>query len=81
MFTFLQVGKNLNFKVKVMSAIGLPRQFTKSFCKYKFYDQKEVQTTEVGGSSLAYAHEKTFSFKPVSKEVSKKAIFEAEKRK
>uniref|UniRef100_A0A914ZNN9 Kinesin-like protein n=2 Tax=Parascaris univalens TaxID=6257 RepID=A0A914ZNN9_PARUN len=63
------VGKNLSFKVKIVSAIGLPRRIDKSFCKYRFYDRPVTITSAVIGSNAAYAHETAFTYRPVTKEL------------
>ncbi|CAI5444067.1 unnamed protein product [Caenorhabditis angaria] len=64
------IGKNIAFKVKILSAIGLPRRILKSTCKYRFFGaKKQTQTLTVSGNSPAYGHEETFQFKPVTKEL------------
>lgn len=64
------IGKNIAFKVKIMSAVGLPRRILKSNCKYRFFGAKNMTTTPtVSGNTPAYGHEETFQFKPVTKEV------------
>ncbi|KAK0427687.1 hypothetical protein QR680_010367 [Steinernema hermaphroditum] len=63
------VGKNIGFKVRVLAATGLPRRIEKSKCRYTFFDQAEVETPLVAGTTAAYAHEKLFLFKPASKEL------------
>ncbi|PIC40350.1 hypothetical protein B9Z55_011723 [Caenorhabditis nigoni] len=64
------IGKNIAFKVKVISAVGLPRRILKSNCKYRFFGSKKMTTTPtVSGNTPSYGHEETFQFKPVTKEV------------
>uniref|UniRef100_A0A1I8A2J7 Kinesin-like protein n=1 Tax=Steinernema glaseri TaxID=37863 RepID=A0A1I8A2J7_9BILA len=63
------VGKNIGFKVKILAATGLPRRIEKSFCRYTFFDQPEVQTPLVAGTTAAYAHENIFLFKPARTEL------------
>ncbi|TKR62490.1 hypothetical protein L596_026442 [Steinernema carpocapsae] len=63
------IGKNLAFKVRILAANGLPRRIEKSLCRYTFFDQPEVETITMPGTTAAYADEKLFIFKPVTKEL------------
>jgi len=64
------VGKNLSFKVKINEAVGLPRKFVNSRCRFKFYlEDKPVYSMEMDGSNPKYRFDKTFQFKPVTKQL------------
>uniref|UniRef100_A0A915IDZ8 Kinesin-like KIF1-type domain-containing protein n=1 Tax=Romanomermis culicivorax TaxID=13658 RepID=A0A915IDZ8_ROMCU len=63
------MGKNLGFKVKIISAVGIPRKFISSRCKYKFYVNEDTTTEEFSGSNPEYSHEKVFQFSPITKQL------------
>jgi len=67
------IGGDLNFKVKIPSARGLPQKISKgeSFCKYKVYLDKDYNETEKVKKTINpdYQHEKLFSFAPVTKQL------------
>ncbi|KAF8359596.1 klp-6 [Pristionchus pacificus] len=60
------VGKNFAFKVKILSAIGLPKRINKTRCKYRFFGEKEVTTKTISGSNPVYSHENTYTYRPVT---------------
>ncbi|GMS88701.1 hypothetical protein PENTCL1PPCAC_10876, partial [Pristionchus entomophagus] len=60
------VGKNFAFKVKVLSAIGLPKRINKTCCRYRFFGENEVTTKTIRGSNPVYSHENTYTFRPVT---------------
>ncbi|KAI1705792.1 FHA domain-containing protein [Ditylenchus destructor] len=62
------VKKNLAFKIKILSALGLPRRIDKSYCTYTFFERGETTTHKAEGSNPAYAHEELFTFRPVTQE-------------
>lgn len=66
---YFQIGKNLGFKIKILTGLNLPRRVNESWCRYRFYDRDETQTSKTRGNNPAYAHEEMFMFKPVTKEV------------
>ncbi|KAH7700395.1 hypothetical protein AAVH_32485, partial [Aphelenchoides avenae] len=63
------VGKNLGFKVMILSALGLPRRIDQSWCKYRFFDKGEITTGKVKGNVPAYGHEEVFIYRPVTNEL------------
>uniref|UniRef100_A0A915D7L4 Kinesin-like protein n=1 Tax=Ditylenchus dipsaci TaxID=166011 RepID=A0A915D7L4_9BILA len=63
------VKKNLAFKIKILSALGLPRRIDQSYCTYTFFDRGETKTNKASGSNPAYAHEEMFTFRPVTQEL------------
>lgn len=64
------IGKELNFKMQVKLARGLPGNLATSFCQYKFYlDDAYVKTPEKDGMNPDYNHEKLFHYKPVTKQL------------
>ncbi|GMR41799.1 hypothetical protein PMAYCL1PPCAC_11994 [Pristionchus mayeri] len=60
------VGKNFAFKVKVLSAIGLPKRVNKTCCKYRFFGEKEATTKTINGSNPVYSHENIYTYRPVT---------------
>lgn len=62
--------KSLGIKVKVLSALGLPRRVDKSWCTYRFFNEDEIITNKQSGHNPTYSHEKIFTYKPVDKDVS-----------
>ncbi|XP_041367866.1 kinesin-like protein KIF28P [Gigantopelta aegis] len=64
------LGKELNFIVKIPHARGLPSQFVQTFCKYKFYLDKQASETEMisGTMNPNFDHEKKFVFKPITQQ-------------
>ncbi|XP_070565342.1 kinesin-like protein KIF28P isoform X2 [Ptychodera flava] len=64
------LGKPMFFKVKIPSARGLPPQFKKSFCRYKFYLDKKMQQTKeiVGTTNPDFYHEQLFNSNPVTRQ-------------
>ncbi|KAK5969079.1 hypothetical protein GCK32_001646 [Trichostrongylus colubriformis] len=63
------IGKSYGFMVRIQSARGLPRRIEKSFCRYRFFDGKEVNTQMLPGSSPSYAHEQIFHYKAITPEL------------
>ncbi|XP_038058147.1 kinesin-like protein KIF28P [Patiria miniata] len=62
------VGRDLNFVVKLNSAMGIPAKFTGIHCKYSvFLDTEMIDTNRVQGtSSPAFKHKKSFNFEVVT---------------
>ncbi|KAK7465940.1 hypothetical protein BaRGS_00037478 [Batillaria attramentaria] len=60
--------KPLNFKLKILSARGLPGNMKQTYCKFKFYlDDKETKTEPVGDTiNPDYNFEKKYSYKTVT---------------
>ncbi|XP_063964719.1 kinesin-like protein KIF28P [Lytechinus pictus] len=64
------IGKSTNFKFQISHARGLPARISKSFCRYKFYQNREAaQSTEVQGRNPEYNHEKIFSTSVITPEM------------
>ncbi|XP_045207845.2 kinesin-like protein KIF28P isoform X2 [Mercenaria mercenaria] len=57
------VGKNIDFKVKITNARGLPNKYTDVYCKYKVYlEDKYTQTKAVKDTTNPdYNHERVIS--------------------
>lgn len=66
------IGQALHFNVRVLDARGLPQRFSKgqTYCKYKFYLDKDTTSTNSVGSTINpnYNHTKKFSYNPVTKQ-------------
>lgn len=66
------IGQALHFNVRVLEARGLPQRFSKgqSYCKYKFYLDKDATCTNAVGGTINpdYNHRKKFSYNPVTKQ-------------
>eukprot|EP00057_Strongylocentrotus_purpuratus_P008662 XP_011663136.1 PREDICTED: kinesin-like protein KIF1B [Strongylocentrotus purpuratus] len=68
----LKIGKSTNFKFHVSHARGLPARIAKSFCRYKFYQNREpAQSAEVEGRNPEYKHDKIFSTTIITPEMLK----------
>uniref|UniRef100_A0A7E4V2Q9 Kinesin-like protein n=1 Tax=Panagrellus redivivus TaxID=6233 RepID=A0A7E4V2Q9_PANRE len=65
------IGRNLSFKVKTLTAMGLPRRVDTSWISYKFFDKENVETTHHNGINPSYAHEHVFTYRPVTQELLK----------
>nr|XP_006817089.1 PREDICTED: kinesin-like protein KIF28P-like [Saccoglossus kowalevskii] len=63
-------GKSMYFRLKILNARGLPVQFNKSFCRYKFYlDEQTNQTKEIEGTiNPNFGHNHLISCNPVTKQ-------------
>ena len=55
----------------IKNAHGLPMNIDRSFCRYKFYHDKQyTQTEEIGGTiNPVFEHEKKIAYKAASKRV------------
>ncbi|KAH3720478.1 hypothetical protein DPMN_063377 [Dreissena polymorpha] len=64
------LGKPLFCIVKITAAQGLPQNIAKSFCRYKFYlDKDYVQTNEISGTiNPEFNHEKQVTIKSVTEQ-------------
>lgn len=64
------IGKPVYCKIQIKSARGLPSNIDKSFCRYKFYlDKDYVQTEEVGGTiNPDFHHEKKITVKSATEQ-------------
>ncbi|XP_077998394.1 kinesin-like protein KIF28 [Glandiceps talaboti] len=64
------IGKPVYFKLQISGARGLPQQFNKSFCRYKFYLDDTVQKTkEVSGTiNPDYKYERLLKIPCVTKQ-------------
>ncbi|KAH3819390.1 hypothetical protein DPMN_121123 [Dreissena polymorpha] len=64
------LGKPLFCIVKITAAQGLPQNIAKSFCRYKFYlDKDYVQTNEISGTiNFEFNHEKQVTIKSVTEQ-------------
>uniref|UniRef100_A0A0N5AP36 Kinesin-like protein n=1 Tax=Syphacia muris TaxID=451379 RepID=A0A0N5AP36_9BILA len=69
------VGQNVSFKVRIKNCSGLPQNicFLQSRCKYRFFNQPEIETKYVSGKNPEYNHEAVFTFRPVSNKKKSKA--------
>ncbi|CAJ0578682.1 unnamed protein product, partial [Mesorhabditis spiculigera] len=63
------VGKSIGFKVKLLSASGLPKRLYGSSCKYRFFNEKEAITPNIPGTDPSYNHENFYAYRNVSKEL------------
>eukprot|EP00794_Sanderia_malayensis_P003504 gene3504-4004_t len=64
------IGGDLNFKMKIPCARGIPQKFSKgeTFCKYKIYLDTEYTCTDRVKHTINpdFKHQKLFSFAPVT---------------
>lgn len=58
------VGKNIDFKVKILNARGMPNRFTDVYCKYRVYlEEKYTQTKAIKDTTNPdFNHERVVSF-------------------
>ncbi|XP_052801903.1 kinesin-like protein KIF28P [Mya arenaria] len=65
------IGKPLYFKINLVASQGLPANIDKSFCRYKFYlDKDYVQTDEISGTiNPQFNHEKRVTIKSVTEQL------------
>uniref|UniRef100_A0A0K0ED16 Kinesin-like protein n=1 Tax=Strongyloides stercoralis TaxID=6248 RepID=A0A0K0ED16_STRER len=63
------IGKNIGYKIKILTVNSLSKRYEKCWCSYKFFEENLEKTITGIGNNIVFAHEKVFYYKPVSKKL------------
>lgn len=63
------LNSELNFSVHVRQALSLPDRFTRTWCTYKFLNERKVKTDEIEGSNPKYNYKTNFSLERVDRKI------------